>query len=225
MLTWFSSLKPSDENKRSLLDHVVLDQNSFIVCQQLEHRYFTMFNTYIDFGKYMYKKVSESHRCFYEVIMGESIQKPYFDLDVKIGPFSTDKMLTVNDSDQLVSQLIQSILTQVPMITIDDIINCSSHSSQKRSHHIIVNNWCVLNHKENRAFCDKVIEKIDPRLSIFIDSAVYKSVQQLRILGCHKFGSDRVKVLVTKSVTPMVDLASTIITNTSCCKILKYSFR
>jgi hypothetical protein len=234
-LRWYPLLKRSDgqgSKYSSLLDNVELTPKSFVVSHQLDHRSFVHFNTYLEYAIYCIKKVKESHRCFYEVIFGHNMQKPYFDVDVKIGETSNSLTLTIADAKELRRQVVSSIIKNFPFIKIEDIMIFSSHSSGKYSYHIVVDNWCVGDNEENRLFCQSVMKNVEQRLSIFIDSLVYKSIQQLRIYNCHKYQSDRVKILNKLSKwklkeTPesenhryCIILGGSLICNTSYCKIV-----
>lgn len=55
-----------------------------------------------------------------------------------------------------------------------------------------------LNNLEAKAFYHKVLEKMDPELSDFVDPAVYLSKQQFRIVGSQKPRSGRIKTLSDK---------------------------
>jgi hypothetical protein len=52
----------------------------------------------------------------------------------------------------------------------------------------------VLGYKENEKFCEKIIANVDAKLTPCVDSKVYKSIQQLRIYGSHKWETTRTKV-------------------------------
>ena len=236
---WYSFLKRSDNDgvvKRVLFDHEFLESKSLLVCQQLTYRTFAKFTNYITFCKY-YLDESKDQQCFYEVILGTQPQKPYFDIDI---PISDADGLTIEDSELLIIQLINGIYKVNPKIKSSDIMIFTSHTTniqgsdtyKKKSFHIVVDNWCVTDHEENKAFCELVINHIDPKLSKFIDNLVYKSIQQLRIYGSHKWWSNRNKILDTECKwKPMVDAESTdhlfmmvlsgsLVTNVSCCQIL-----
>jgi hypothetical protein len=196
-LKWYTLLNKSEKGSRSrsLMECVDLDARAFVVCQQLEHRYFCKFNTYLAYAMYARKAVAKTHQCFYEVIFGKKPQKPYFDIDIMIGVTSNGVTLTVPDAIELKNQVISSILSTFDYIIPSDILVFTSHSNAKYSYHIVVDNWCVEDHEENKIFCMKVRENVNTHLALFIDDLVYKSIQQLRIYQCHKYQSDRVKIL------------------------------
>lgn len=231
---WFSLLKRSEHKEsksKALLDYADITSKSIVICQQLEHRHFGNFSTYLEYARYCQKGVSKSHQCFYELIFGEKAQKPYFDVDIEIAEVSDSKHLTINDAKELRRQIVASILKTFDYIKPTDIIVFTSHSSKKYSYHIVVDNWCLSDHIENKIFCEKVRDGVEPRLGLFIDSLVYKTIQQLRIFNCHKYGSDRTKIYAedSKWVMPekpvselhkyVIILNASLINNTSYCKI------
>lgn len=231
-LIWYTSLVKS-ENKRSLMNYVDIEIKNLVVSQKLDNMYFTVFNTYADYAMYFVKKVTEPKKCFYEIIYGNHIQKPYFDVDVKIGPVSNENVLTISDAVKLRDQIIDSILKEFDYIKIEDIMVFNSNSSEKYSYHIIVDNWCTVDNEENKIFCSKVNSNIDTNLSIFIDSLVYKSIQQLRIYKCHKYKSDRTKILdpitkwkpkekpISQDHEYCLILSGSLVGNTSYCKAIE----
>lgn len=193
-LKWYCRLVESTNelNKKSLslMKCEPLTDESFVVCQELENRHFTAFNSYLDYGRYIYKEVTPSHKCFYEVIFGHKLQKPYFDVDM---PISGDSVFKFEDGERLKRQLVKSICKEYPEILESHIMLFNSHSNIKYSLHIVVDKWCVLGHRENEKFCEKILVNIEEKLKCAVDSKVYKSIQQFRIYKSHKWNTDRVK--------------------------------
>jgi hypothetical protein len=235
-MKWYSSLKPKEgEEGWSLLAHENILQDTLIVCQHLSNgRSFTAFPNYIDFMTFFRKKVKSTHQCFYEEILENKIQKPYFDIDIEITLESSTSTLCIEDAITLRDEVCNSIMKEFPLIKETDIMIFNSNSEKKYSYHIIVDNWCVMDHEENRSFYEKVKKNISPKFLThpFLDHAVYKCKQQLRTYGSHKWGSTRVKVLDPSSkwvpkIKPLsenhqfiVVLAASLVTNASYCKIL-----
>jgi hypothetical protein len=226
-IRWYPLLKPSKENDgKSLSENISSLYERFVICQQLEYRYYTAFENYIEYGRHFKTKVSSSHQCFYEVIFDCNSQKPYFDLDVDL------KESSIEEAEQLRNEVIVGIRKEFEFINETDIIECTSHSETKRSYHIIVDNWCVLDSNENKAFFHRVQQHVSENLKKYLDASMYKSVQQFRLLGCRKWESERVKIISkdslwkppVKIIGPghkfMLELAGTIVTNTSYCKMV-----
>ena len=236
-IKWYTSLKASEDvsKRKSLLESETYDSRSLIVCQQLENRYFAIFLSFLEFGRYAKLHVKDSHCCFYEVILGNMIQKPYFDLDIPIksvDPLKPSEGLSIEEAQRLRDQVYFAIMDEFTFINPSDIMDCTSHSEAKRSHHIVVDNWCVRDNEENRIFCQKVISRVDSQYHRYIDSTMYKSVQQLRIMGSHKWESPRVKILDLRSrwkhpTQPtsenhrfILELGGSLITNVSHCQFV-----
>lgn len=240
---WYGILKPKDKDKgdtrKALYESEILTDKSLIVCRGLEFKQFAKFNNYITFWKYHNTETEVSEQCYYEVITENQVQKPYFDIDIPIEEKSSEKALSLEDSNILLKQLTESILKVNLDIKIEDIAIFSSHTTSlqgedtytKKSYHIIVDNWCLTDHEDNEGFCNLVIENIDMRLRFCIDT-LYKSIQQLRIFQSHKFKSNRIKIVAIESkwVPPdkpeskehlaLMILASSLVTNISYCHLL-----
>lgn len=242
-IKWYQYLKVKDRpdtNSRALLQYEPVEDKNLLVCRELEYRSYGRFTNYLIFWKYHLKEADDESRCFYEVILGNQAQKPYFDLDIPIDAESSSSALTVEDSCQLIDQLIHAILNVNDKITLQDIMVFSSHTTSlqgtdtyvKKSYHVVVDNWCLIDHEDNKSFCELTIKLVSSPLRGFIDHLVYKSVQQLRIFQSHKYGSNRSKIMAVESkwVPPieaesenhltLMKLGGSLITNTSYCKIL-----
>jgi hypothetical protein len=163
-------------------------------------RLFTYFDSYIDFFEYS-RQFPSHERSFYEVIFGEAVQKPHFDLDLDLKDvlalYPNGDLDLI--ADTLVEHLISGCLEAIVGLDLRrDILIYSSHSETKRSYHLIINHWCHDNHQEARAFYDLMVTKIseatDGKYLEFLDSKVYSTLQQFRLVGSQKLGSNRPKV-------------------------------
>lgn len=219
---WFSRLVGDN----GLLSYNKNINNGLYVCKQTKqnneiYRYFKKFDTIVSFYDYMLK-TQKYDRCFFEVILGEQYQKPYFDIDI-------DKKLP-DLGHSLVLEVKKSILYD-KRISEKDILVYSSHGENKSSYHIIINNWCTPDNYTNKMYCNNIIDRIpdDFEYKKYIDTLVYKSVQQLRILGSTKLGHDRFKKIEYESKNIVKDrprlykdLFNSLVTATKSCKILCY---
>jgi hypothetical protein len=189
---------------RSLMDDYRLPQIDgklvVVLTTPNEKRIYSLFDSYIEFGHYQ-QKFPLDNRCFYEVIFGEFPQKPHFDIDIDqsdIGTLDLDT-LALEIRDAVIRQI--SVIFQEYGITLHldrDVLIYTSHSSTKRSFHLVINNYCHVDHKEARRLYDRVFEGVAkelayPMLNKWIDPAVYSSKQQFRIVGSQKFKSNRPK--------------------------------
>ena len=149
---------------------------------------FTSFKSYLEFGIYQLK-LPQHERCFYEIILGESSQKPHFDIDIE--------NLTVDGDavrDNLVDSIVKVLFDRgVQIIPTRDILVYTSHGPDKQSYHIVVNNHCHTNNVEAKAFYDNVMDYVKPEFTQWIDRSVYSPTQQFRVVGSQKIGSIRTK--------------------------------
>lgn len=98
----------------------------------------------------------------------------------------------------IITQLITSSLPKTRDCSSDSrgqILVFTSHSDKKLSYHIIVDEWCFADSKECRYFHDEVIQRLPQKWRDIVDHGMYKSLQQLRITGCHKWNDLRTKTL------------------------------
>lgn len=92
-----------------------------------------------------------------------------------------------------------------------EILIYSSHSPKKEngrrgkmSFHIIINNYCVSSNIQNSIFFEKIKAKVTQKkeysplqrfiFSEILDSKIYTSKRQFRILGCSKYSQNRPKI-------------------------------
>jgi len=205
---WYYYLIPKEKNKEKSLFSVYPRSsltNKFIVCwdhydeiHKKKNKLYTAFEHYLDFAIY-FLKIEERLRSFYEIILGERIQKPHFDVDMDL----TEEQIKNGLDKKVLDDLIRTIILLIPKIQIErDICIYSSHSSNtsletnKRSYHVIVNNFCHSNNKEAKAFYYTVMSKLPKEYfdNRWIDHSVYSKTQQFRIYNSKKINSNRVKI-------------------------------
>jgi len=174
--------------RSTLLNKFVVCWDYFDLVHQKTHKMYSCFDSYLQFAIY-FLKLDERFRCFYEIIFGESMQKPHFDVDIELN----DKVI---NHEKVVEDLINRIIELIPEINVEkDICIYSSHGKNKISYHVIVNNYCHNNNDEAKAFYYKVMEKMPEEYyeKHWIDHSVYSKTQQFRIYGTKKNGTDRLK--------------------------------
>lgn len=210
--------KPEKKNKmKGLLDDysisdvrkkllVAIPPKSLLDDELKSEFLFTIFDSYIEFGKYQLN-IPESRRGFFELIL-DGFQKPHFDIDINITEHDVD-------TDKIRDIVVESIITVLKEkeVTLDltrDILIFTSHGAKKRSYHIIIDHYCHIDNDDAKGFYDAVVEKFKQILPIsyyeqvhlltkpeliskWIDHNVYKSKQQFRIVGSQKPGSGRKK--------------------------------
>ena len=186
-------------------------------------RLYSIFDTLMDFRSYI-SRIPEDEHCFYETILGYRKQKPHFDID-----FEGENQRDVRVKSR---RLLRSLKNAIQIVLGFDLgdsdwLVFSSHGVKgdhyKRSYHVVIDNYCHLNNDEARAFYDRVMLHIDEDKE-HIDHAVYGSVQQFRIYGSQKYGSNRPKICDThiaknyKQATKIWN--SSIIGNVAYCTLL-----
>lgn len=200
-IKWYYRLKPqkdsngrlkkglfSDTPRHVLANALVVSFTYYDVVNNKTLRLYSHFKSYLEYGIYQFK-LPQHERCFYEIILGESTQKPHFDVDI-------DNVI-INGED-VKNNLIDGIITVLENIGIEinlttDILVYTSHGSNKQSYHIVVNNHCHANNVEAKGFYHKVVDMMKPEFVQWVDKAVYSPTQQFRIVGSTKIGSERVK--------------------------------
>lgn len=253
-----SARVPKPKQARGLLDDYKLEQldGKLIVCMMTpkakttdgnDLRLYSFFDSYIDFASYQ-RKFSPERRSFYEVILGGTLQKPHFDIDLnseELLPIHPDLISTGNlIKDAVITSIIKVFEEKgVILDPIRDILIYTSHNQTKQSYHIIVNNYCHYNNEEAKALYKLVVakfpEELMPYVKKTIDPKVYSPTQQFRILGSQKIGSGRVKVFaktftyqnqtyehqyIEPAETPeyemILQLEESLLSSTSSCNIL-----
>lgn len=159
---WFSRL--TADHDHGLLKNINPPSDSIIICNHLPPlddnpaskniHSFAMFSPLYTFAKELVK-VSPEERCFFEVILGNRPQKPYFDIDIDKKEYN----ITEKEALDLINHISMAILTD-QRINSKDILIFTSHGSSKFSYHIIVNNWCLPDQESNKSYCLGVISKV-----------------------------------------------------------------
>lgn len=157
--------------------------------KQIENRWFGYFTSYLELDKFLRNYHQEP--SFFEVVLGTNQQKMRFDIDVKSGLPLTE----------IISQLVQSTMLVLgdlgyPLDPETDIMIFTSCNSTKQSAHIVIVNHAFLSHEHCSQLYRMIISRLDSQYHDDIDSAVYKSVQQFRLLGSTKIGKNRPKVFL-----------------------------
>lgn len=220
---WYSKLV-GDEG---LFNKIGKSDDGVYICRQTKswdgqiYRSFRKFDSIVSFFDFM-MQTPKNERCFFEVIRGDCFQKPYFDIDID------EKLPDLGKG--LVEELKKAILKDT-RIKEENILVFSSHGERKSSYHVIIDGWCNPNNYSNEVYCKRVIDRIsdDTTEKKYIDSLVYKSIQQLRTLGSTKLDQDRFKILEGNDINPRDDrrgfyknLFRSFVTTTKSCKILMF---
>lgn len=203
---WHYFLVPNQQYT-SLIDKIgeELILQKFVVCLNIpssngkNKHFFTAFDSHLDFIHYI-KNIPREQWCFFEVILGDQPQKLYFDIELYVSDLSPhenvdsfcNRLLT-----NLVSRIIDTFNEHNVNLNIDrDILLFSSSNNIKKSYHVIVDNYAVINNIENKALAGEILNGFPQEYSKFIDKSMYSSKQQLRLFQSQKPGSGRPKIFV-----------------------------
>ena len=183
--------------------------NKFIVCwdytddiTRKKTKLYGCFDNYLNFALY-FLNVEPHLRSFFEIILGERMQKPHFDIDMDL----SDEEIRSGVDQKVLDDLINTIVQFIPEINIEkDVCIYSSHADNiaekknKRSYHIIINHFFHANNKEAKAFYYAVMGKLPKEYfdKSWIDHSVYSKTQQFRTYLSKKIGTDRTKIFLDK---------------------------
>lgn len=181
MVKWYPFLNSSD--KENLYKYEKFEQENLVVCHELKYRRYGKFNNYLDFKNFK-DRLNFKDVCFYEIIREDSTRKPYFDIDMPAG--------SLEKPDSMVLEILEIIKTLLTEVT---ILVYTSHTKTKNSYHIVVSNYYLDNHLGAKKFFQTVKEKLNILYYPYLDESVYKTIQQFRILGTHKWDKDNTKIL------------------------------
>jgi hypothetical protein len=223
---FYTYLVPSDKH-RSLLSEYdrkdIINSEKFIVCYSPSsniHKY-AIFDNVNHFIKYM-RSLSIHERYFHEIILGEQLQKPRFDIDIKkkdgddilqldpdndscyrygnyelIGDYKITNIMDII-LHEIVDSILDTLFKLIPELQLNkDVLVYTSHDYQKniRSLHLIINNYFLDNNEQCKALYNIVNSNL-PKLyrdKQYIDHNIYKSIQSFRIITNIKGDSNRVK--------------------------------
>jgi hypothetical protein len=159
-------------------------------------RLYSVFEDYVDLYRYLIR-FSKDQRFFYEIILGDFPQKPHFDLDIA----RDENLYIIEQANAILRDVICAIREvclehQVALSLNRDVLLYSSHGTSKFSYHIVLHHWCHSNHVQAKGFYEKVLEKCSEATQAYLDSSVYSTKQNFRLLSSQKMGSGRPKTIL-----------------------------
>jgi len=182
---------------------------TFIVCWQIENsskssesewtRVYTAFKSASGFYEFM-RNTEPEKRCFFEIILGSKNQKPHFDVDINVSTLKEGVSLDAF-ADDLIKTLTSTISDNLQKTGTPKINVYTSHSKDKRSYHIVVENYYHRSNKEASAYYRQIVDKLPEHMRQYVDLSVYGPSQQFRLLGSSKFGNNRVKQTETNDLS------------------------
>lgn len=149
--------------------------------------YFFKWNDFIN----LYKAIPKENRHFYEIINNEC--KFFLDLDAKSDEIKKEKWdLYVEEiKNKLISIIYKLTKKHIEIIEFESL--CNSNEKKYSSHLIVKNFKLTITQCDN--LCKTIIKEIDIEKSRIIDNSIYNNWRSLRIQGCTKINSKRVKQL------------------------------
>lgn len=189
---WFFHLIPSAKSRGgALYEKLTAEelQGKYIISQMNEgrDRWFPMFAAVED-PYALVLRTPEEERTFAEVIRSYEPRKPYLDVD---GPVKIQEELIENVAEAIYSCLKEQGLSL-------EFVLSDMSDERKTSFHVVVQGTILRNNDEGKEFMLGVREKMPSAFRAFVDDRVYLSIQHLRLPGCHKEGTQRVKPLGTE---------------------------
>lgn len=177
---------------------------------------------------------NKKHQHFFECVTGNKKQKLRFDFDGDLETTNECWLQKFFDATvQTVVKTFNQIYDRPLLIGYDVLITDSSEAGKKFSKHIIINRFCVENATECNNFYLQVmknLKSIDPKYhnANILDSSIYKSFQQFRILGSCKPGTTRFKNIPTSVIVdgqtfqqnPLFEIKDTLLSFVEGCELL-----
>ena len=199
-LSFYHLLNQSDRS--GLLDNVK-DKTDFIAIYD-ETKYY-LFEGYLDKGKKFsaytsfynwYNRLPESKKHCHEVLFGDKKQRIRFDIDSTTEAFG-DKVRTLSTILSAITEELNSLINTTNF-NIDKIDNTSflitdSCDNNKVSYHITSIHLVFETYMHSKAFTERILNRLPEVYKNYIDITLDAKRKNLRLLGSHKVGSDRVK--------------------------------
>lgn len=154
-------------------------------------------------------------RTFHEVIFSRA-QKLKFDIDspaerltgfhIPLGADDYSATASMESKYAHVFGVIRDTLREAFFITYgtdlspENEIICESHCAQgsKFSNHIVITGYYVEDNKQATEFTRRLLTLLPALYRPFLDAGVNKTLQNFRLVGCRKEGSERVKKIVSQ---------------------------
>ena len=177
---WYYYL--NNEKEKNLLAEHSPKEDELVICWQKEKREYTIFENYHAFLTFQ-EKTDLVERCFYEIMLPNKMRKIYFDIDLEKGAI---------DGLELIEAIKKAINDELNNAVV--ILVFTSHTETKLSYHLILPEYSLKDEKAAHNFYQIIKDKIAVKYHPSLDASVYKSTQQFRVLGSHKYGKANIKV-------------------------------
>ena len=151
------------------------------------------------------ESTDEYNRCYYEIVPAGQPCRVYYDFD-----YTTD-----DNIEQLTDQLIHAVKRCVLSnaedrgypITENNLVFTTSSGEKKVSVHLVITGVRVGNTSQAHQVAKQLLTSLPPEYANYVDHSVYKTNQQFRLLTCHKYLTDRIKMLWYGNVNQYASLA------------------
>ena len=142
-IKWYYCLIPKDNTRALFTDYKRENlQKKLLIAWDYfdgikQRKLYAVFDDHFDFAKY-FLLTSDHLKCFYELILGEAMQKPHFDLDMELSIDEINEQKDIKILNELIVNIIDVLKQKnINLILEKDICIYSSHGDTKRSYHII----------------------------------------------------------------------------------------
>lgn len=199
-LRWFSHLVPNKTNV-SLVDHYGRKSlaSRFNVCYSVPsgestYRLFASCTSPAAFLNCVKSNPRESW-AFFETILGDQPQKPYFDIDMPVDGVDRPDEFGRALVDNLVQRAVAALASRDYCVDIEqDVLVFSSHAAHKRSYHVVFDRVAFQDYRENHRFGTTVIDQMPTEYAKYVDRGMWSRTQQFRLYLSQKPHSGRPKV-------------------------------
>ncbi len=190
---FYTYFRQNDNYPRDSIEYnYVLNDSHQLVLQydNGQRRYFGLFESYLSCFKWL-RNIPNERQHFFETAR-EGARKMYYDIDINkdVCPPELFNLEYAEALKDKVIMLTLKILKCKPY----DVMVFTSHGEHKYSYHLVFNSIYLPGHEHCKEIYRIVSNDLNEQEQIFVDKSVYKSLQQLRLLGSQKPNSNRPKI-------------------------------
>jgi len=173
---WYDFL--NNPSRRSLCKDYNLQEGLVVRWETTAGNKYAWFMNHIHFQSGT-KNLSQN---FHEVVTGK--RKAYFDID---------KAESIEELYETAERVCKAVMKIVPECEKKDFFLFSSNSKDKFSAHVILHNFYFSSHLQVKELFNLVCKEMPDKAEL-LDSGVYSSTQNLRMLNSSKLGQNRPKI-------------------------------
>lgn len=199
----------ADFNQSEIRDGLVVCREFVAANGQFNKRRYAFFRSYMDYYAYLCANSSRNEFfCHHEVLAKGVPRKMFFDIDAGIEVNNSEGVVQM---DHFVYEGLKEAIAnvyreqwQVELQILHDIIVFTSHTPIKRSYHVIIDNYYLMDEVQTEYLARKVVAALSAQWEPFIstlDLGVYTGNHNLRMPLQSKLGKQAVKTIVTELPT------------------------